>query len=399
MFSASRIRPFVAAVAAAGLLLSACGDDASTSTESAMAGSSMSDHDHGLYEVPDGVAVPSLSIEVEPDTKAGANLFVEVDDFIIAPEHASTEPVAGEGHFHAYVDGKKVARFYNQALHLKLGEGEHTVMVELSANNHAPYAVDGEPITATATVDVPAATMSHAHDPVEAAAPVPTVSLSHTVDPKMGWNLFADITDFEFAPRQAGLDNQDGAGHLHLYVDGEKVGRLYGPGWHLSGLSAGTHEVTVELNANSHAPYTAGGSPIVASTTIEVSEDQAADAMAMGSDEMSDEGHEHDDDHGMGEGVELLDMAAADADTVITVSVAGGKVEIDDNRVKVDEGSTVGLVVTSDEADRVHVPGYEIIKMVDPSMPVDIAFTADSSGVFEVELEDTGLFLFDLQVS
>ena len=123
MFSASRIRPFAATVAAAGLLMSACGDDATTTESATAADSSTSDHAHELYEVPDGVAVPTLAIEVEPDPKAGANLFIEVADFTISPEHASTEPVAGEGHFHAYVDGKKVARFYNRALHLDIGEG------------------------------------------------------------------------------------------------------------------------------------------------------------------------------------------------------------------------------------------------------------------------------------
>lgn len=394
------IRPLAAAAVTVGLLLSACGDDSSTAESAATHDSAMSDHEHSMYELPEGVAVPALNIEVEPDPRSGANLVIEVSDFTVAPEHASTEPVPGEGHFHLYVDGVRTARFYNQAMHLDIGEGQHSVMVELSANNHSPYAVDGEPITAMTTVDVPAAAVGHDHDPVDATAPVPTVELTATVDPKSGWNLFANTTDFEFAPREAGLDNQEGKGHLHLYVDGEKVGRLYGPWWHLPALSAGTHEVTVELNANSHAPYVSGGSPIAASTVIDVSEDQASDNMAAGSDGMSgDMGHEHNDDHAMTDGVALLDIEAKEADTVITVTVSGGKVEIDDNRIKVDEGSTVGLLVTADQADRVHVHGYEIIKMVDPSMPVDIAFVADSSGVFEVELEDSGLFLFDLQVS
>ena len=398
MTPATRNWRFGAGLLAAALTFAACSDDA-PSTEAASDASSdsmeMSDHDHAEgYELPEGTTVPTVSIEVEADPKSGANLYVEVDDFTVDPESASTEPVPGEGHFHLFVDGERVARFYNQALHLDLEEGEHTVMVEVSANNHAVYTVDGEPIMAMATVEVPPKAEGHGHtDVVEAAEPIPTVTLSATADPKSGWNLFADVADFTFAPRQAGLDNVDGQGHLHLYVDDYKIGRLYGPWWHLPALPAGTHEVSVEVTANSHAPYGVDGKAIVATTTIEVSEEEGTDdAMAM-----PEGDHEHS--HEAVGITNILGMAAVDADTLVTVTITDGNVEIDDNRVKVDEGSTVGLLINSDQDDRVHVHGYEIIIPIDGSTPVDIAFTADLSGSFEVELEDVGLFLFDLQVS
>jgi hypothetical protein len=340
---------------------------------------------HGVYEVPAGTPIPTLEIDVQPDPITGANLNVSVNDFDIAPEHASTEAVPGEGHFHAYINGEKVARFYNEAMHLKLDEGEHTVMVELSANNHSPYAVDGEPITATATVVVPAPADNHHHrEPVEAAEPIPTIELSATVDPISGWNLFAEIGDFTFAPDQAGFDPTDGEGHTHLYVDGQKVARLYGPWWHLKGLSAGTHEVTVELTTNDHVPLAHNGEPISSTITIDVSEDAAAG-------DHSHSGHD-------GDGVMLLDMDAADADVVIDLSVTDGNVTIDSNRFEVEEGQTVGIIAASDEADRIHVHGYEVLISVSDEEPVDVAFTADQTGVFEVELEDTGMFLFEILV-
>jgi len=341
--------------------------------------------DHGVYEVPAGTPIPTIEIDVQPDPVSGANLEVTVENFDIAPENASTEAVPGEGHFHAYLDGGEVARFYNEAMHLKLEEGEHTVMVELSANNHSPYAVDAEPITATATVVIPAPADTHHHrEPVEAAEPIPTIELSATVDPKSGWNLFADIDSFAFAPDQAGFDPKDGEGHAHLHVDGEKVARLYGPWWHLDGLSAGAHEVTVELTTNNHVPLAHNGKPISSTVTIEVSDDVAVD----------DHSHsEHDGDAAM-----LLDMDAADADVVIDLSVNDGSVTIDSNRFEVEEGQTVGIIATSDEADKIHVHGYEVLISVSDEAPVDVAFTADQSGVFEVELEDTGLFLFEILV-
>lgn len=378
----------LAILATLSVLASACGGSATNETS----GSDHSEHaDHALYEVPEGTPVPTISISVEPDPVSGANLYVETTNYIISPEHASTEAVPGEGHFHVYVDGEKTARFYNEAMHLALDEGEHTVMVELSANDHSPYAVDGVAIMATETITIEPAGGDHGHpDPAEAVDPVPTISLSATPDPKSGWNLFADITAFEFAPEKAGHENVDGQGHIHLYVDGEKKGRLYGPWWHLGGLSAGTHEVTVELTANNHAPLLHNGSPISSTVTIEVSEDQASDAM-----DGHDNGHEHDHS---GDGAALLDIDAADADVVIELTVLDGKVDIDSDRFEVDEGATVGIIATADAADKLHVHGYEVLQSLDENNPINVAFTADVSGSFEVELEDSGQFLFDLLV-
>jgi hypothetical protein len=37
-----------------------------------------------------------------------------------------------------------------------------------------------------------------------------------------------------------------------LYINGEKVSRVYGPWLHLPTLPPGRNEITVELNANNH---------------------------------------------------------------------------------------------------------------------------------------------------
>lgn len=371
-------RPMRGAVAAAsavaaltlGAGLSACGDSA-VETVGASPGENADEHEHehALFDVSDGDAVPSIEIDVEPDPVSGANVHIDVTDFDVVPEHASTEPVAGEGHFHVYVDGHKVARFYNRSIHLPMTEGDHVVKVELSANDHSTYAVDGVPIADEVDITIPAQADQHEHhDPVEAVDPVPLIELSVTQDPKSGWNVHAATENLVFAPRSAGADHVDGEGHLHLYVDGQKVARLYGEWWHLEPLTAGEHEISVEATANDHRPYMVDGRPIISSTTIEVTADQAAAP------------------------------PLEEADTVIEIAVVDGSVQRDDTRFVVEQGSTIGLVVTTDAPDRVHVHGYEILAMVEPDDPVDIVFTADSAGVFEVELEDSGLFLFDLQV-
>jgi hypothetical protein len=44
------------------------------------------------------------------------------------------------------------------------------------------------------------------------------------------------------------------------------------------------------------------------------------------------------------------------------------------------------------------VHGYDILRPVAPGRPAVIDFTADAAGVFEVELEQARLKLFELQV-
>jgi len=126
---------------------------------------------------------------------------------------------------------------------------------------------------ATTTHTHTAADMTHTHsmlEPIEATGdPIPTVSLTVTADPVSGFNVHADVEHLEWAPEKAGLDHVDGEGHAHVYVDGEKVARIYGEWYHLTGVTAGTHTVTVTLNTNTHAPYATGGVEIADTVTIE----------------------------------------------------------------------------------------------------------------------------------
>ena len=83
----------------------------------------------------------------------------------------------------------------------------------------------------------------------------PTVTLNVTEDAKSGWNIRIDTTKFEFAPQNVNDENVLGEGHAHLYVDGEKIARLYGPDFHYDGSFDGTKTFRVTLNANDHSEY------------------------------------------------------------------------------------------------------------------------------------------------
>ena len=78
-------------------------------------------------------------------------------------------------------------------------------------------------------------------------------------DTVSGVNLEVVTKGFTYAPDKAGADHRPGEGHGHLYVDGEKIARLYGPWYHLGGLAEGSHDVTVTLNANDHRLLSSGG--------------------------------------------------------------------------------------------------------------------------------------------
>src|SRR5690606_38361231 len=59
-------------------------------------------------------------------------------------------------------------------------------------------------------------------------AEIPTVAVTATPDPKSGVNLRVETTGLTFAPEHASTEHVLGEGHAHVYVDGEKYGRLYG---------------------------------------------------------------------------------------------------------------------------------------------------------------------------
>lgn len=69
----------------------------------------------------------------------------------------------------------------------------------------------------------------------------------------------------------------------------------------------------------------------------------------------------------------------------LKVTIAGGKVEPSGAQVDVPRGASVHLTVTSDQADAIHVHGYDQEAEVAPGKPADLTFVADRVGRFEVE--------------
>jgi hypothetical protein len=71
-----------------------------------------------------------------------------------------------------------------------------------------------------------------------------------------------------------------------------------------------------------------------------------------------------------------------------------GRVE----ELRVDQGETVRFRARSDEAEEIHVHGYDLTKDVDAGQTVTMSFKADLTGIFEIEFEHAGEEIAQLRV-
>lgn len=233
------------------------------------------DHHHGMPVDADAANPPTIAVEVDADPAGGINIHVTTTGFDVVPEAASTDHIDGEGHFHLWIDGEKVLRFYNESVYFAgVTEGEVEVMVELSANDHRQYVVDGEPIVAMTTFTVPPHDHgAHSHGAADSIAwegEAPELTVEVVEDPKSGFNAFITVDGLTLSADNVGGPNVDGEGHLHIYANGQKLGRLYGTATHIPALPEGDVEITVGAFSNDHSPYVIDGEPVEASTTITV---------------------------------------------------------------------------------------------------------------------------------
>ena len=83
----------------------------------------------------------------------------------------------------------------------------------------------------------------------------------------------------------------------------------------------------------------------------------------------------------------------------IDVAQSGGVVTPPPSRVEVPMGSAVVLRVGFVVSDQIHVHGYVLEQDVAAGGTTTFEFTADQSGLFEVETHETALLLLQLQVA
>jgi hypothetical protein len=67
--------------------------------------------------------------------------------------------------------------------------------------------------------------------------------------------LSLKVEGFSFSLENMGKEKRPGEGHVHLYLDGKKVAKIFEPQYVLKDLPSGHHEVVVELAHNNHESY------------------------------------------------------------------------------------------------------------------------------------------------
>ncbi|MGK7891625.1 MAG: hypothetical protein AB4042_20030 [Leptolyngbyaceae cyanobacterium] len=125
---------------------------------------------------------------------------------------------------------------------------------------------------------------SHHHGAIAVtdADRVPQVMLVVQPDARRGWNVQVQTENFIFAPERVNQENRPNEGHAHLYVDGQKVARLYGNWYHLGNLEPGIREIRVSLHANGHEAWSYEGEAIAHSVTVNVPAHSTPDMPSMG---------------------------------------------------------------------------------------------------------------------
>lgn len=137
---------------------------------------------------------------------------------------------------------------------------------------------------ASQPMNVPAANMDHSHIPVALpdGVPIPTLSISVSRDWMSGLNLKLHTENYEMTIPPAGLEmdalmqpslNAEtgiAEGHAHLYINGEKIQRIYGHQLHLPAtlFKPGLNQINVSINNHGHMYWTANGRQILATLYV-----------------------------------------------------------------------------------------------------------------------------------
>ncbi|WP_393063485.1 hypothetical protein [Streptomyces sp. LN549] len=198
----------------------------------------------------------------------------------------------------------------------------------------------------------------------------PGVALTVRPDSEDGWNVHLSVRNFRFTPDSVGGAALLGRGHARLFLDGHSLARVYGAWFHLPesllrGAGGGTR-LTARLYADDHTAWAVGSAPVQATATLG--------------------------------GATSATRPVPTPGATVEITVRDGKVSPAPGRTEVKKGRTVRLKVRSDRADTLHVHGYDKEARLPAGRTVTLTFTADRTGLFEVETHESDLLLTQLVV-
>ncbi|MFJ9681327.1 hypothetical protein ACIRP2_25220 [Streptomyces sp. NPDC101194] len=213
------------------------------------------------------------------------------------------------------------------------------------------------------------------------AGDAPGVTVAVRPDSEDGWNVHLSVRNFRFTPDSVGGAALLGRGHARLFLDGHPLARVYGPWYHLPaslvrGAGGGTR-LTARLYADDHTAWAVGTAPVQAATSLAATAQPSAPADPR---------------------PETSPPASPRPDTTLEIVVSRGRVSPAPGRTEIEKGRTVELRVRSDRADTLHVHGYDEEARLPAGKTVTLVFTADRTGLFEVETHESDLLLTQLVV-
>lgn len=83
----------------------------------------------------------------------------------------------------------------------------------------------------------------------------------------------------------------------------------------------------------------------------------------------------------------------------VTLEFADGEVVGGVQTIEATSGEEVTMTVTSDVEEELHVHGVELREDLPPGEHVEVTFTPEAEGVFEIELHESGQVIANLEVS
>ena len=107
---------------------------------------------------------------------------------------------------------------------------------------------------------------------------------------------------------------------------------------------------------------------------------------------------DHSHDHGS---AEFMSVVSPDgADVLIEIEFRNGVVYTSKNRVSISRGDQVVFSITSDVDEFMHVHGVDLIgEVFSGSSRNYLGIQIQTSGIFEIEFENSGIFIAELMVS
>ena len=135
----------------------------------------------------------------------------------------------------------------------------------------------------------------HSHDqPSVVVSETPIgVTITAEADSQGGVDVQIATEGFTFTPDLVDQPHTPGVGHAHIYVDGEKLDRVFDSHYHIDPLPPGEHEIRVSLNTNDHSELMFDGAK--AESTVKVTVPDVGQATDNGEKSHEHDGHDHGD--------------------------------------------------------------------------------------------------------